>query len=118
MPRLTYQARLFCFLPILIGGSFTSLAQAPEWLFSFPEVTHVSRLAVDPVQPTTMYASASTATSATLYKSTDAGLTWAKTQTPGGSIGVMAFDPHRPSSPELAGSLLGSESTPGCLEEH
>ncbi len=82
---------------LIIGACLAgdAYASSPEWLSTLPGPEQISALAVDPAQPSRIYAGAAPAT---VFTSTDSGLTWVKAAIAdrGGAVSVIAPDPHTP----------------------
>jgi photosystem II stability/assembly factor-like uncharacterized protein len=81
-------------LPILVAtlALRTVSAGANEWTNIGPQGGSVQYLAVDPQDPTTVYA----ATGVGVYKSKDAGETWSNTGLTGYAVGGLFIDPQTP----------------------
>lgn len=83
-------------LVILTGLAGTASAGAPEWSYSvLPESDIISGFAIDPLEPNRIYAGTAPAT---VFTSTDGGVTWVKASVPesGGAISVITPDPRKP----------------------
>jgi photosystem II stability/assembly factor-like uncharacterized protein len=92
-----------------LSGVYVSTDGGANWVDSslgFPTSSIVASIALDPSDPSTIYASAC-ATAGGVYKSTDAGATWKPTGALLGCIGSLVIDPSDPSTVYASAGTVG-----------
>jgi photosystem II stability/assembly factor-like uncharacterized protein len=93
-------AFLFSFLSALLSGAAFAQPASVRWTGFGPGGGNVSSVAVDPTDPTVVYAAAT----ASIYKSTDGGVTWQARLGPNHAI--VAIDPSHPAIVYAGGTTI------------